>query len=491
MTRCRAFSLLSIVTFCVLIGVSAASNVTAQAKASAAPAGTCPTVQNTPYFTIVYGSVTLNGTDAPAGTAVEARSPRGDTVGCFVVNQAGSYGAMYVYGEDTSVLPPVPGMRNGELINFYVEGNPATATPQLTWVNDHDLHQVDLSAVPGPPLPDLIVQSISVNPSSPVPNQPIVVTATLRNQGTAAATRRFDTDVYDDHTPAACNDYGWDYASTNSLAVGQVVTLTFTHGGFATAGTHSFYAQVDSGCDVSESNETNNIYGPLQVQVAPTATLPVRSGWNLVTLPLLPSSVTLDQVLGRQLHGSDNPETADQVLVWNNAPQSYESAWFCGGPVCESWGEPWANHWLANDYSLSPLPLTPDTGFWLQNRSGTAETLIVTGTVATVTRTVVVGTNWQLLGSAFPTSKPLDSANLPAVGTDSPETGDQVFYWDGVTQSYKSAWFCGGPICESWGEPWANHWLASDYSPTDIVLEVGHGFWFLNRHGPQAWLNTP
>ena len=113
--------------------------------------GPCPPIQNTPFFTIVYGPVTIDGVDAPAGTLVEARSPRGDTVGCFEVAQAGSYGAMYVYGEDVSVSPVVPGMRNGEEIAFYVNGVLATAQPLLSWSNDRELHEVTLSAEGGGP----------------------------------------------------------------------------------------------------------------------------------------------------------------------------------------------------------------------------------------------------------------------------------------------------------------------------------------------------
>ena len=113
-------------------------------------AGVCPPVPNTPFFTIVYGTVTLDGAPAPVGTVVEARSPRDDVVGCFVVTEAGNYGAMYVYDEDTSVSPPVPGMRDGEVVAFYVNGAQATASPELVWSNDRDLHQVDLSATSAP-----------------------------------------------------------------------------------------------------------------------------------------------------------------------------------------------------------------------------------------------------------------------------------------------------------------------------------------------------
>lgn len=53
---------------------------------------------------------------------------------------------MYVYGEDTSVNPPVPGMRNGEVVSFRVNGVAATASPTLTWTNDRELHHVTLVA---------------------------------------------------------------------------------------------------------------------------------------------------------------------------------------------------------------------------------------------------------------------------------------------------------------------------------------------------------
>lgn len=107
----------------------------------------CPPIQNTPFFTIVYGSVSLNGSDAPIGTLVKAYSPRSDLVGCFAVTTAGSYGAMYIYGEDTSVVPSIPGMRNNEPVSFTINGLPATPTPVLLWTNDKDLHPINLASM--------------------------------------------------------------------------------------------------------------------------------------------------------------------------------------------------------------------------------------------------------------------------------------------------------------------------------------------------------
>ena len=115
-------------------------------KSGAARAATCPTVPNTPSFTFAYGPVQLYGSAAAVGTVVEALSPRGDLAGCFEVETSGAYGAMHIYGEDTSASPAIPGMRDGETVVFRVDGVPAGATPELIWHDDRDLHQIDLDA---------------------------------------------------------------------------------------------------------------------------------------------------------------------------------------------------------------------------------------------------------------------------------------------------------------------------------------------------------
>ena len=130
--------------------------------------GTCPPVQNTPYFTIVYGTCTLNGGACPVGTVVEARTPRGNTAGCFVVTTAGFYGMMYVYGEDATAQPPIPGFRAGEAIAFYIGGYPATSSPTLTWQDDKTPHQVDVSYT-APPTATPTPTSTSTPTATPTP----------------------------------------------------------------------------------------------------------------------------------------------------------------------------------------------------------------------------------------------------------------------------------------------------------------------------------
>ena len=110
-------------------------------------AATCPDLA-TPYWTIAYNNVTIAGQPAPPGTVVTAESPRGDVVGCFIVKQdtPGLYGFMPIYGEDPTAIPPIPGMRDGELVTFRVNGALAVPSPPLEWHDDKTPHPVDLEA---------------------------------------------------------------------------------------------------------------------------------------------------------------------------------------------------------------------------------------------------------------------------------------------------------------------------------------------------------
>lgn len=104
------------------------------------------TVQETPYFTETYGEVLIETLNAPIGSIVEAISPRGNTVGCFTVHTEGDYGFMRIYGEDTTADPAIPGMREGEIVIYKVNGAPAVATPTIYWEDDRASHLVNLNA---------------------------------------------------------------------------------------------------------------------------------------------------------------------------------------------------------------------------------------------------------------------------------------------------------------------------------------------------------
>ena len=138
----------------------------------------CPVVPNTPYFTIAYGTVQVNGADAPAGTVVEAVSPRGDVVGCAEVSDPGHYGAMYIYGEEKLADPPVPGMKDGETVTFRVDSVVATASPVLVWHNDLTPHEVALTASGATPTNTPTATPTPTNTPTPTPTPTATPTPT-------------------------------------------------------------------------------------------------------------------------------------------------------------------------------------------------------------------------------------------------------------------------------------------------------------------------
>ena len=147
--------------------------------------------------------------------------------------------------------------------------------------------------------PDLVIQSISASPTSPNVNQQATFTVRVKNQGNANVTSSFYVDLYVDQQPVNnCSDTGTAYWSVSSLAAGATQDLTYTYGGFNTTGTHSLYAFADTNCYITESNDDNNILGPLPITVqqlsAPTLnspannttfsrTSPITLSWNTVS----------------------------------------------------------------------------------------------------------------------------------------------------------------------------------------------------------------
>jgi hypothetical protein len=104
-------------------------------------------------------------------------------------------------------------------------------------------------------LPDLVVDSVSVAPASPVAGQAVTFTSVVRNAGTSA-------------TPSGVAiDVGYRIDGTRvaggtvsvALAPGASVTLgTSGSGWIATSGPHSLVAAADDGGHIQESDEANN-----------------------------------------------------------------------------------------------------------------------------------------------------------------------------------------------------------------------------------------
>jgi len=119
--------------------------------------------------------------------------------------------------------------------------------------------------------PDLVVQSLTVQPSSSELGTELTTTIEIKNQGNAGVSQAFVTDFYEDlasrPNPGDWGDAWWELGS---LAAGA--THTFIHTFFpASAGTKQAWAQVDTDRNVSDSP---HVLGPVVYVVEPGVELP-------------------------------------------------------------------------------------------------------------------------------------------------------------------------------------------------------------------------
>lgn len=165
-------SLLVIVLLLSLMPWPVLASLTAQTAGPrfSLQANCTPFDQQTPTFHDFWGDLTIAG--APAGTRVEAFSPRGVRAGCWTVDpgREGIYGFMRVYGEDTTASPPIPGLRVGETVIFRVNGVVAQATgpDSLVFTGDRSPRHVSLSVV-SPTASPTVTATPTLSPTPTVP----------------------------------------------------------------------------------------------------------------------------------------------------------------------------------------------------------------------------------------------------------------------------------------------------------------------------------
>ena len=134
--------------------------------------------------------------------------------------------------------------------------------------------------------PDLVVTDIAWVPANPVTGAPVTLSATIKNQGTAATPAGVTHGILFTFDDGAAGAGVWSDSHTASIAPGAWVTLT-ANGGSAGAtwkaieGAHTVKATVDDVNRIAESDETNNVRAEQITvsNVAPTPTpTPAPSG---------------------------------------------------------------------------------------------------------------------------------------------------------------------------------------------------------------------
>jgi len=149
---------------------------------------------------------------------------------------------------------------------------PPTATPTPT--------------SPSPTGPDLVVTDISVVPNPPEAGQSAMVYVTVRNQGNQAVPygNNFYVDFYVDHEPAPLLRGDIDWGVQGSwFGTGESRTLDGSY--TFTEGTHQLWGQADTDNTVVETNENNNVLGPVILDVTSLGGGEVPTGPVIIPTP--------------------------------------------------------------------------------------------------------------------------------------------------------------------------------------------------------------
>jgi hypothetical protein len=101
-------------------------------------------VHPTDQWVGIYGAVTLDGADAPAGTLVDVVDAAGNTAAWFEVHHAGAYGYLPVYLDDPATAVD-EGAEVGELLTVRVNGAPTDA--QVKWTEFGALTQINIETL--------------------------------------------------------------------------------------------------------------------------------------------------------------------------------------------------------------------------------------------------------------------------------------------------------------------------------------------------------
>jgi hypothetical protein len=212
----------------------------------------------------------------------------------------------------------------------------------------------------------------------------------------------------------------------------------------------------------------------------------IEPGVNLVSLPLIPSSTAIQDLIGDQLTGASTELYADRIWTWDTDLQDYDYAWLIDG-VGPAYDGQW---WDGDPFGPSGMILEPGTGFWVQSRQGSTQDLALLGAVsAAPEHSVTIVEGIQLIGSAYPVEMTLYEATFAedgAYGTTNELYADRVWYWDTDLQDYDYAWLVDG-VGPAYDGKW---WDGDPFGETTITLKPGSGYWFQRRGtGSFVWTN--
>ena len=147
-------------------------------------------LQHVPEYqvrSLVSGSLTIHGEPAAVGTEIEMRSERGERVGSTIVSDDGYFAPTYIFGTKTGASILGTGMREGEVVRFFVDGVEAKPLINYYWSNDWLSAEHDVQLFVGATATNIDLASMSIETQS---NTTLIVLTLMLALGTAYSLKK-------------------------------------------------------------------------------------------------------------------------------------------------------------------------------------------------------------------------------------------------------------------------------------------------------------
>jgi hypothetical protein len=176
-----------------------------------------------------------------------------------------------------------------------------------------------------------------------------------------------------------------------------------------------------------------------------------------------------------------DPSTADNLLLWDRASQTYKTLYlYDADPTYPGWD----GKWVVSETEMSSDMVNAGDGFWIK-KQGAGVSVTVKGQVpdAASSTQAFPGGGFSLFGSAFSADLDLNAdASVWAAGQQGkdPSTADNLLLWDKASQVYKTLYlYDADPTYPGWD----GKWVVSETEMSDDVLAIGEGAWYKRADG--------
>jgi len=203
---------------------------------------------------------------------------------------------------------------------------------------------------------------------------------------------------------------------------------------------------------------------------------------HLTSLPLVPYSSWIQDVIGTQLTGAKGEGYADRVWKWEQNRGEFQFAWLVDGIGPEYNGR-W---WCTRPFGPSAMTLNFGDGFFIQSQNGRQDVTFVGALPAGVVRMRSIRPGLQMVGAPHAEPVLLDSTDLfesGATGAPYELAADRVWRWDEETLRYKRAWLVDLTGTEDDGTWWDSETWGKAATP----MTPGTGYWYQARGNAFFW----